>query len=406
MTEEVKESKKEKENKSYKSFLSDLVKNNTKENVEVKKIKFKGEYEKRETVILTDEQKLKILERWNDITKDPPSIQELLNLIFSGVKDGRSPESIAIKKFLSEQNIVVKSASHDKRDLVLTQEQKEYISNNCENMNSVEMTAELFNMRPVPPNCLEHRKVKQYLESLPSNIKTVGDQSNIPDGIYIAPKTINKAVRRINRYIDSGIPESEDKMGSKVKEQMFKFIGYLNNYRLVHQMNGYKKITDRELCESSFISYVYNKPDLEPEELDQYIVLSNEVVISSNILVHIQTLENLLTTETEQEDPKIRLGLVEAIADARKEYNSSVKRQQDLISDLTGKRSQRLNMKSKDTASVSNLVDMWREAESRKRLLEQAEKLRKTVNNELKKIETMDDIVAEIYGVNKDDFIL
>ena len=77
--------------------------------------------EKKETVILTDEQKLKILERWNDITKDPPSIQELLNLIFSGVKDGRSPESIAIKKFLSEQNIIVKSASHDKRDLVLTQ---------------------------------------------------------------------------------------------------------------------------------------------------------------------------------------------------------------------------------------------------------------------------------------------
>ena len=57
----------------------------------------------------------------------------------------------------------------------------------------------------------------------------------------------------------------------------------MHTFRFNHQINNYETQNDRDLFESSFIRYTYDKPDLTQEEVDQYIVLSSEVVISANI---------------------------------------------------------------------------------------------------------------------------
>lgn len=113
------------------------------------------------------------------------------------------------------------------------------------------------------------------------------------------------------------------------------------------------------------LRYTYDKSDLTQEEVDQYIVLATEVVISSTIQQTITALQNQIDLAT-QEDGKIPMAIVEASSTARKEYNDCVNRQQKLLNDLKVKRSERLSKQIKDNASILNLVEMWKQEESRK----------------------------------------
>jgi len=93
---------------------------------------------KKEIVDLTNSQKLTILSRWNDESKGPPSIDELLLLVFKKRLDGRSKESTVIKRFLVDKGLnAVKEEKALK--IELTSEHKEYITNNCQTMKPVEM---------------------------------------------------------------------------------------------------------------------------------------------------------------------------------------------------------------------------------------------------------------------------
>ena len=45
----------------------------------------------------------------------------------------------------------------------------------------------------------------------------------------------------------------------------------MHTFRFLHQIGTYNIETDRELFESSFVRYTWDKPDLTQEEVDQYI---------------------------------------------------------------------------------------------------------------------------------------
>ena len=95
-----------------------------------------------EILILTEEQKLKLLKEWNDRPSNPPSLAELVKIAFDrNDLDGRSKEGKAVKQFLASRQIKPKK-SHEyeaKGLLELTIEQKEYISNYCHTMTGIEM---------------------------------------------------------------------------------------------------------------------------------------------------------------------------------------------------------------------------------------------------------------------------
>ena len=161
--------------------------------------------------------------------------------------------------------------------------------------------------------------------------------------------------------------------------------------------------TDRELYESSFIRYTYNKDDLTQEEVDQYIVLSSEVVIAANIQRRKEHLTRLLDNVVEDSDGRASMSLVEAIGKTETEYNQSVNRQQKLLGDLKEKRSDRLKTQIKENASILNLVRLWKEEESRKNLLHLAEIRKKTVDDEVQKLSDMDEVKARILGLGEDE---
>ena len=86
---------------------------------------------------LTDEQKVAVLNEWNNRPDNPPSLLELIRVAYPDKEyDGRTKEGRAVKKFLSTRQIVADGAHvyKPKDKVALTQEHKEYITNNVSMM--------------------------------------------------------------------------------------------------------------------------------------------------------------------------------------------------------------------------------------------------------------------------------
>ena len=359
-----------------------------------------------EIYILSEEQKLKLLQEWNSRPNNPPSLSELVKLAFERDDlDGRSKEGKAVKSFLASRQIKPKkSHEYEAKGLIdLNEEQKEYISNNCNTMTGLEMAKILFKNEALTNLSQETRSVLEYMKNIPANIKFNNtENTNAAVEEYRAPRSEERMIAKINRYILEGI--DKNKMTHKVKKDINSLIGYMNTFRFTHQINLYDDERDRELFESSFVRYTYDKNDLTQEEVDQYIVLSTEVVISSNIQQTINVLQNQIDLAI-QEDGKIPMTLVEASNTARKEYNDCVNRQQKLLNDLKVKRSERLSKQVKETASIINLVQMWKEEDSRQKLIKMAEMRKQIVEKEIDRLSSMEEIKCKILGISKDEIL-
>ena len=347
---------------------------------------------------LTDDQKKQILEEWNSRKTNPPSLAELTKLIFGEGLDGRSQQGKAIKIYLSSRQIIPKkSHEYEAKGLIeLTEEQKEYISHSCSTMTSVEIARIIFKNNQLTNLNQETRTVSEHIKTLDTKI-VYADPNDVPEGNYKPPATFNRCLSRVNKYVHEGLDES--KLTGKQKRDVQSLIGYLHTYRFLHQINTYQDEQERELFESSFIRYTYDKNDLTQEEVDQYIVLSTEVIISSNIQETIAILQ-IQMDEAVQAGEKISMSLVEAISTSRNEYNQSVGRQQKLLQDLKIKRSDRLSKQVKENASILNLVELWKEEESRKEMLKLAEMRKELLTKEIERLSTIDEIKARIMGIS------
>jgi hypothetical protein len=269
---------------------------------------------------LTKEQELKLLTEWNNRPDNPPSLVELVRLAFNRDDlDGRSKEGKAVKEFLASRQIKPKkSHEYQAKGLIeLNLEQKEYIGNNCSTMTGLEIAKILFKNEELTNLSQETRSVLEYIKTLPTNIKYNNQENeNLSTEEYRPPKSEDRMIAKINRYIMDGV--DKNKLTHKHKKDISSLIGYMNTFRFIHQINLYSDERDRELFESSFVRYTYDKSDLTQEEVDQYIVLSTEVVISSNIQQTINALQNQIDLSMEA-DGKIPMAVVEASNTARKE---------------------------------------------------------------------------------------
>lgn len=364
-----------------------------------------------EEIIVPEEGQNKIIEEWNSRKENPPSLKELVAIAFPNIEeylqDGRSKYGKAVKKFLTSRDIKAKAAHEQKSDkeVVLSEEHIQFIESNRYMMNSLEMAKVLFKNENLTNLHQEVRVIIQYLRSTETaNIQ----ENNLPqrnsDFEYKVPKTQFAAVQKVNKYVLDGI--DKEKITAKDKKNIDSLIGYLHTYRFLHQIGNYSNDVDRELFESSFIRYTHDKSDLTQEEVDQYIVLSSEVVIASNIQRRVEHLQGHLDNAADDsEGRRISMGLVESINTAQNEYHQSVNRQNKLLSDLKEKRSDRLKNQIKENASIINLVQLWKEEESRQKLIKLADLRKKSIKEEVEKLSTMDELKARIMGITEDEVL-
>jgi len=353
---------------------------------------------------LSQEQKDLIISTWNSRKDNPPSLQELTQIIFPDIPDidGRSKYGKAVKNFVASREIKIKTKSEytPKDRIDFTQDQKDYIVNNAAMMTAVDLARELFNNYGLTNLSIEARSVQEYLETLPKNIQSNTSDREDDQGEYKPPKNLERALVRVNKYVLNGL--DKDKLTVKQKKDLTSLISYLHTFRFSHQIGTYLTNEDRELFESSFIRYAYDKGDLTQEEVDQYIILATEVVISANIQRTIQTLQEQIDNEVSAGN-RIPMPLIEAVTSARTEYNQCVTRQQKLLNDLKVKRSERLSNLVKENASILNLVQMWKDEDSRREMIKMADMRREVLKAEIDHLSSIDDVKARIFGLTEEE---
>jgi len=358
--------------------------------------------------VTIEERHLKALELWRERGEEnPPSLAELISVAYPGRDDidGRTKEARELKAYLTEHGISADGAHvYHSKTIELNDEQKEFVRNNASLMSAVQLARVVFADETITNLHAEARAVNDYLQTLDPN-EIAQDTNDVPNtNEYLPPKSFDKTLIRANQYVNPKIDKK--KISPRVRKGLEALMGYLNTYRFVHQMETYATNTDRTLYESCFVRYTYDKPDLTQEEVDQYIVLATEVVIGSTIQARSERLQQLLDVSAEDtEGRRVAMGLVNAISAAQTEYNQCVGRQHKLLSDLKEKRSDKLKNQIKANASIINLVEMWKEEESRKKLIKLAELRKKAVKAEIKKLSSMEEVKARIMGISEDEVL-
>ena len=357
---------------------------------------------------LTKEQQSKILDEWNSRKDDPPSLLELTKIAYPDEPnlDGRSKEGRLVKDFLAKKSIKARGA-HEykaKNAIPLSEEQEEYIKNNISVMTGLEIAKILFEDDQLTNLHQETRSVNIYINSLEKheNIQAFNSESNELVEKYVNPKTFAATINKVVKFVPNSI--NKEKLAPKDKRNAHALMGFLSTYRFLHHINSMQTVVDRTLFESSFIRYTYDKWDLTQEEIDQYIVLASEVVISSNIQRRIEHLQTMLDdTAADTEGRRISMSLVEAISSRQTEYNQSVNRQTKLLESLKVKRSERLKMAGESNVSILNLVELWKEEEGRKQLINLAEARKEVLGEEVEKLSSIDEVKAKMMGIDQNE---
>ena len=121
---------------------------------------------------LDKDQQLALLNEWNNRPDDPPYIKELIELVFPDIpedmRDGRSKYGRAVKKFLSEKSLNAKVSHkyYPKEKTELTENQKEYIENNCGAMKPMEMAKVVFDDPRISPLDLRYKVLFDFLKTI------------------------------------------------------------------------------------------------------------------------------------------------------------------------------------------------------------------------------------------------
>ena len=378
--------------------------------------------EDKNEIVLTPDQEQII--RSSFIDGATPNLSELTRLVFKNdLLDGRSKQGRCIKEYISEFKIgkIKVNIIEKVEPYILSDDQKSKISSAVKDLDfsSLIFTRKLLNDESISALHREHRAVQGYIkflddqddkknlrldesgdfQSIVYNPSSNTKRPQIASDQYRPPATFIQVIARINKYLNYGWREENLKRAQIKSAEALST--YLKIFRFLYQINSYSRQEDRELFEDAFIRYTHDKDDLSQEEIDQFITLSNEVVIAADIQRRIEYLRiSLDEMASESDGKKISMSLNEAINNAQTEYNQCISRQDKLYKSLTVNRSKRIEERRNENASILNLVYAWKQEENRERMIALAERQREALKEEVEKLSSVDEFKAIIRGID------
>lgn len=382
--------------------------------------------EDKSEIVLTQKQKDIIIEVWNNRKEIPPSIEDLTFLAFDVKYDVRSKPALAIRKFLASRptqkelkeisdkpfvsEILPKGIK--KEEIELTDDQKEFICNQLKNNKKlIDIVRDLYHKPQLTPLHNEFRIVKRYTDTLDKKEYPVLDTFELKD--YKAPTSLEKAAQKVNvafgvnsnAYLN--IIKVDDKpweKNSKLKSNLYALMEMMMWPRFTTLCNRYVLPEERTLFENTYIGYIWEKPDLLPEELDLYINSATEIVNDLRLDKEIQYYSELLQdTATDNDGKKISLSIGEHINNLRSQKNDAQDKVQKIIKMLQGERSKKVENRVKENDSVLALIDFWKQKENRDKMIELAKKQEALVEEEVKRLEDVDQLKAMIAGITPNE---
>jgi len=160
--------------------------------------------------------------------------------------------------------------------------------------------------------------------------------------------------------------------------------------------------------EEEFVRGVYDKYDLNSEELNMYITLCLNYVIIDQLTKSKLMLEDKINSVLSQDDDekgsgKLYMTWVDAASQKATELNQRQASAKGLAESLSDKRAIRLKSEAQANESLSKFVEQWRSEEGRARALRIAAIEDAKVDDEIERLETMDDYLASVWGVSPEE---
>jgi len=379
----------------------------SKDKDEDKKVERKSKFAntKEAKTAITESSKVFILANF-----DKMNLDELAKRVFNDRgATGQTYEGRAIKEVLIENfgkdavNTTMKTTKFVAAgDFELTDEHKQFIEKNANSMRPLECTRTLFNDITLSQLSKEARAVIRYMKELGPNIVMPEDDCSEE---YTPVTSVARLVVRVNKYLQKNSDPLKSFLDPKELKQadirnLNALLGYMRNYRLLYQIAQYKNSLDRDLFESTYIEFLYNKPDCLEEDIHNYISLCSEIVAIAQIERTIQLINekyNEILNGTS--DEKMSVTLAETLDKMRQRQKDAKDKYAKLMGMLVEDRSKRVEARA-NGATLYNMVNLWKQKETREKMLDRADDRNKEIEKEVERLSTLDQLKAEIYGLD------
>jgi predicted GIY-YIG superfamily endonuclease len=351
-----------------------------------------------DSINLSEEQKENIRNLYNEF----PDLILITKKVFNNDQlDGRSKEGRAVREFLFKSGLKYKTTKREiEKEIKLSEEQKLFIDQNSKNMTAFQMAKILFpdeNINSVLSK--ECREIIKYLRnSYPEKIK----QSESGIGIeYKPPENLLQAVSIINKSTAQDLDDK--KLSTNNRYSIIAYIRFINSPRLIQIVNSYSDASDRDLFQSEFTRFTWDKPDLTADDIALYIGICQDIVTNKRLVQHMEKLNQMFENTEDNEDLTVRLA--DTIKAKSEEYDKVQKRIESVIKKLNGDRAVRLQKQGERSANFLSLVEAFQSEEERKRLLLIAKAQRQKIKNEADRLESLDEFKARILGISKQEVL-
>jgi hypothetical protein len=360
-------------------------------------------FDDNDKIVLSPEQQAEITRYWNYNRKNPPSISDIIQHIYKQDYDVRSKVGLVVRKFLQEQALLIDKKS---KEVFLTDAQKSYIIENAKTMPPLKLAEQLFPDINITPLHNEFKVVNAFIKAQDPKVLGIDpEEETISD--YAPPKHHQQAAARVNKYTyDSTVKEKEWERNTTIKNYLESLIKFCHHPRFLLLASRYLNKRERELFEGSFVAYVWDKMDLSKEEIDLYIDVCQDIVAELKLAQELEHYSQLLEDSGNDADSKkISVSIGEHIHNVREEINKNKIRRQKAIENLQGKRSERIEARRQENDSLLHLVDYIKTQENRARAIKTLEVRQKKLIDETKRLENMDDLIVEIYGISAEEIV-
>ena len=359
---------------------------------------------------LTDEQKALIRELY---PKDDLGL--VARKVFNNPDaTGQTTEGLTVKAFLAGEGLVsgvqpLKTTATPLGRTMLDDNQRkqiEELSGKIDNL--LEISRIVYHDPNLKQLSKEYRAVYNYYKSVyPKGIDAT--EELVDEEEFNPPTTMPALIGLVNDCVPSGDARRTYNWGSlKVGEerQLRRLMSYLRGMLFRCKAYELKKKMDRNLYVSTFVRYTHDKPDLTPEEVDQYVMASAETVTILQIERDLRrigtTIEEVMNGDRESRGQF--MPLVELINTTRSKLDQSKGRLDTLIDNLVGTRNKRLKDRDTRNSSILNMFDAWvKDEQKRNDMIEMGISEHEEDKREVGRIKSIDDLSTLIAGQTEDE---
>lgn len=368
------------------------------------------------------ENKSAVIKAWSDFDIDPvkqefikknkDKLPDILQLMRAAFNDNSltqySPEFKNVKNFYASLGRTEKKGGT--RIVPLSDSQLEYVYNNAFNTKPQEMAYQLFESRVGDENFM--RAAAQTIGWLRNafDLQYLGPDADVLEDIdiYVPPSNPSEIVAKINKFASP--PWELNKTLSIEQKEAVKLLKmWMGLPRFSLTANFHKKQELRNLFELEFIQAVYDKAEsLTPEDVNNYISLSNEYVREIVITSQVSTFENLAEEAAKGKDidSKFNKNISDSLKSVQTQLQACKSNIARLSKTLNGELSKRKDFEIQSGSSFAKMVNEFRNENIRKKLERARDKYNENVlKPELQKIVDHKPEVAEFYGVNINEIL-